>query len=100
MAGRSVRNIRAHKKSVILAVIVTLVLAAVLSVAIIRLNRENKLLLNNKAQLEERVSEEEARQASLEAKDGKGLSKEEAEQIARDRYNLVYPDEIILTPTE
>lgn len=100
MAGRSIRKDRAHKRSVILAVIVTLVLAVILSIAIIRLNRENKILMNNNEALEERISEEEAKKESLEAQDGKGLTKEEAERIARERYNLVYPDEIILTPEE
>ena len=100
MAGRSIRIDRAHKRSVILVVIVTLVLAAILSVAILRLNRKNKILMNNNRAMEELVSEEEAKQESLKAQDGKGLTKEEAERIARERYNLVYPDEIILTPEE
>ena len=100
MAGRSIRRDRAHKRSVILVVIVTLALAAILSVAIIRLNRENKILINNNAAMEERISEEEAKKESLDAQDGKGLSKEELERIARERYNLVYPDEILLTPEE
>ena len=100
MAGRSIRIDRAHKRSVILVVIVTLVLAAILSVAILRLNRKNKILMNNNKAMEELVSEEEAKKESLKAQDGKGLTKEEAERIARERYHLVYPDEIILTPEE
>ena len=100
MPVRSIRKARAHKRSVILAVVLTLVLAGILSVAILRLNRENRLLLNNQAALEESLKEEQARKESLEEREGKGLSKEELEQIARDRYHLVYPDEIILTPEE
>jgi len=100
MAAGSIRKIRANRRSVIVAVIVTLMLAAFLSVAAVRLYRENRILQNNKELMEQRITEEEARKASMEAQDGKGLSKEEAEQIARDRYHLVYPDEIILTPEE
>ena len=100
MAGRSVRMDMAHKRSVILVVIVTLALAVFLSVAIIRLNRENKILMNNNQVLDEQITEEQTKKESLKAQDGKGLTKEEAEQIARDRFNLVYPDEIILTPEE
>ena len=100
MAGRSVRMDMAHKRSVILVVIVTLALAVFLSVAIIRLNRENKILMNNNQVLDEQITEEQTKKESLKAQDGKGLTKEEAEQIARDRFNLVYPDEIILTPED
>ena len=100
MAGRSVRMDMAHKRSVILVVIVTLALAVFLSVAIIRLNREKKILMNNNQVLDEQITEEQTKKESLKAQDGKGLTKEEAEQIARDRFNLVYPDEIILTPEE
>ncbi len=100
MAGRSIRTERAHKRSVILVVIVTLIFVIILSAAIIRLNRENRILINNNAVIEERITEEKAKKESLEAKDGKGLTKQDAENIARDRYDLVYPDEIILTPEE
>ena len=100
MAGKSIKKDRAHKRSVILAMIVALVFAVFLTVAIIRLNRQNKILMNNNAAMEELVSEEEAKRKSLKAQDGKGLTKEDVERIARERYNLVYPDEIILTPEE
>ncbi len=100
MAGRSVRKDRANKRSVTLAVIVTFVFVAVFSVLILNKYHENELLRANEAALQESVSQEEARNEILEEKKDRDLTLEEIIELARQRFGLVFSNEIIFVPKD
>ena len=100
MAGRSVRKDRANKRNVTLAVIVTFVFVAVFSVLILNKHHENELLRANEAALTESVSQEEVRNDILEEKKDRDLTLEEIIELARKRFGLVFPNEIIFVPKD
>ncbi len=100
MAGRSVRRSRAQKRTVIFVAIVTLIFAAFISVKIIQTWQETEKLKENRAALESSLSIEEARAELLRERDEKGLSLEEIIELARERYGLVFPNEILFEPEE
>ena len=100
MAGRSVRRSRAQKRTVIFVAVVTLLFAAFISVKIIQTRRETEKLKENRAALESSLSIEEARAELLREREEKGLSLEEIIEIARERYGLVFPNEILFEPEE
>ena len=100
MAGRSVRKFRAQKRTVIFVAIVTLIFAAFISVKIVQTRRETLKLRENRAALESSLSIEEARAELLKEREKNGLSLEEIIELARERYGLVFPNEILFEPEE
>ena len=100
MAGTSIRRRRANKRAVILAVIVLLVIAVIFAVQAVRLHRENEILKKYKEALEESLVSEEEIRAFLEENKDKDLTREELIELARERFGLIFPDEILFLPEE
>ena len=91
---------RAHAKSIVLMVIATLVLVAVLFIAISRKKRENESLLNALNQYMESVAVESSWADELAELRKSELTDEQIIEIAREKFGLVFPNEIILKPEE
>ncbi len=98
--GHSVRRKKANRRSLILVALVAVVLVVFLSVGIISLQRENARLAESRDALKENVEAELEKNEELKENKDAPLSDEEIEDIARDRFGLAYPDEIILVPEE
>lgn len=98
MAKRTVKNRRIARRSVTLIVIAALLIAAVLSVKMIRLYKENQTLNRNIEAMEEHLEEAREENESLEEKRNHPLSEDEMIRIAREKLGLVFPNEIILIP--
>jgi len=100
MAKQNIRERRAGKRSVRLIVIFALILAAVLTIRVIGLYRENQDLSYKIEALEENVKKVSEEQKDLEDKRSKPLSDEEMLRLAREKFRLAFPNEIILVPEE
>ena len=100
MAKTNIRRRRANKRAVILAVIVVLVIAAIFLWQAIRIGRENRILQKQKEALEESLISEEEIRAFLEENKDKDLTREELIELARERFGLLFPDEILFLPEE
>lgn len=98
MAKTNIRKRKANKRAVILVVIVTLIAAAIFLIQAIRLNRENQVLEKQKEALEASLVDEEELKAFLEENKDKDLTREELIELARERFGLVFPDEILFLP--
>ncbi len=100
MADHSIRQKKAHQKSVRLVIFVTLVFCALLLVQIIRTEKENAALKEDIEALQESVSAAESRRDELEAQKDRPLTREEIIDLARERFGLVFQNEIIFVPQE
>ena len=98
LAKRTVKNRRIARRSVTLIVIAALLIAAVLSVKMIRLYKENQTLSRNIEAMEEHLEEAREENEALEEKRNHPLSEDEMIRIAREKLGLVFPNEIILIP--
>ena len=83
-----------------LVAFVAVVLVVVLSVGIISLKKENDRLAEQRDTLKVNVQAEEQRNERLEEEKNAPLTDEDIEDIARDRFGLAYPDEVILVPED
>lgn len=99
MSG-SIRKQKAHKRSVILALIVAVVFVGVLSFQIFRIHQENGSLMANEAALKAGVEAEEARGAALDEQMDSTLSEQDIIDLAHQRFGLVFPNEIVFVPEE
>jgi len=99
-AGVSIRRRKANRRSLILVALVAVVLVVVLSVGILSLQKENARLQESRDALQKNVEAELQKNEALQEQKDAPLSDEEIEDIARDRFGLAYPDEIILVPEE
>ena len=98
MAGGSIRNRKAHKRSVVLALVAVVVLLGLLSVRIYRTHRENMSLMSNESALNASVEAEKERGTILDEQIDRTLSEEEIIDLAHRRFGLVFPNEIVFVP--
>lgn len=98
--NKSLRKMQGNRRGVIIAVIVAAFVVALFTVMIIRVRRENAILEQNRLALEQSIAEEEARKKALESKVGRGLTEEDIIRIARERFGLIFPNEIMFVPKE
>ena len=80
--------------------LVTLIVLVVFSVGIIRNYREQRDLDAHIRELQESIAEASEARASLEAQKDRELTDEDMIRIARERFGLVFPNEIIFMPEE
>lgn len=97
---KNVRKKRAHKRSVALVVIVSMLLSILLLLAILRIREENKALQMNEAQLEANVEKESLKEEDLLQEKNSGLTEKKIIEIAREKFGLIFKDEIIFVPKE
>ena len=100
MAGSNIRRRRANKLAITIGVIVLLAAAVFFAIQAIRLRRENEVLKKQKAAYEQSLVSEEEIRAFLEENKDKDLTREELIELARERFGLVFPDEILFIPEE
>ena len=97
-SAKIVKMRRANRRGIVLGILVVLLLAAVFTVGILKLRKQNRELAEQKKALEEQVALESEMKEYLESLEAESLSREEIEDLVRERFGLVYPDEIIFVP--
>ena len=90
---------KAHRRSVILVVIATVILLAAFSVPVIRNHEENLRLQKEQAAYDASLEEAIKKAEELKARAKAVLTDEQIIAIARARFGLVFPDEIIFKPS-
>ena len=98
--SRSIRKKRANQRTVIIVLAVTLLFAAVIGVTVLIKRREARELEAEKARLEERYAELQSLASEIAEERGRELTPSEIEALARDRFGLVYPNEIVFIPKD
>ncbi|GEM_PF-2470749 len=95
---KSIRKAKANKRAVGLLILVTALLAILLGVGIVmmKIDRDKEEAYLQK--LEESVAYESVRQEILAAADGAELTDEDIIRIAREKFGLVFPEDIIFRP--
>ena len=98
VARRSVRKQRSLKKSIWFVLAATAVISAVLLYRIAKTRDERIELEKNKQAYAALLEEEEQRGEELREREKNGLTVDDIIRIARDRFGLLFRNEIILTP--
>lgn len=96
----SVLKKRRNRRSVSLAIIVTLILAAVLFTKGYLLREKNLELRRKQAAVASQIAEEQEKNDELKQKKSRGYTEEELFEIARQRFGLVFKNEILLIPED
>lgn len=91
---------KAQWKSVRVLIIVTVIFAAALSIPIVKARREKDELEKTRNAVLESLAEEQSWSEELHEMLEKEMSYEEIVDIARSKYGLVFPDEIIFMPED
>ena len=99
MSDGTQRLKKAHRRSVIMVVIVTVILLVAIAIPAVRNYRENQMLQLEQAAYEASLEEAMKRAEELKARANAVLTDEEIIAIARSRFGLVFPDEIIFKPS-
>lgn len=98
------KRIKNQKRSNIAAMIIAIVLVAVLGVAVWSgkrsLSAKNAEYEAQKTQLEEQIQEQESRKDDLEEYGKYVQTKKFYEETAKNKFGLIYPDEILVKPKE
>ena len=100
MAKDSVRKMRGNRYGAILAVIFMVAVVIFLTFQIVKTRKDNEILAQNESVIASKLEEEQERNEELKERVGKGLTKDEIVRIAKERFGLVYPNEIIFVPEE
>lgn len=98
MSDGTQRLKKAHRRSVIMVVIVTVILLVAIAIPAVRNYRENQMLQLEQAAYEASLEEAMKRAEELKARANAVLTDEQIIAIARSRFGLVFPDEIIFKP--
>lgn len=98
--NKNMRKVQGNQRGVIIAALVALVIVAFFAFMIIKVQKENAIMEQSQKVLESSIAEEKARQKELESQVGKGLTEEDIIRIARDRFGLIFPNEIMFVPKE
>lgn len=98
MAGQTEKQKRTYRTAVKAVIAVTAVLTLVLAVLFLRLREKNRIEEQKLSDISESMSEAEAEAEELKEKSDGKLTVEEIIEIARERFKLVFPDEILFIP--
>ncbi len=90
---------KAHRRSVIMVVIVTIILLVAIAIPTVRNYQENQRLELERAAYEASLEEAVKRAEELKNRANAVLTDAEIIAIARSRFGLVFPDEIIFKPS-
>ena len=94
-----VRN-RSNKLAMILAIVIAVVFVAFFGINTIRNHIENEELAKLESALKENYQNEQDRKAALESELARDLTPEEKIELARHRFGLVFPNEILFLPND
>ena len=100
MRRSSIRQEKANKRSVLAAAVITLLLICVLGFGIVRANKKLRDLSEEAAAVQAGVETQIAESEVLAERKEGGLTIAEIIEIARERFRLVFPNEIIFVPKE
>lgn len=89
-----------NRRGMIWILCVVLCLGTVLTVQCRRLSKKNDAYAQEVADLEEQITEEEGRSRKIEAYRSYVKSDAYVEKTAREKFGLVYPDEVIFRESE
>lgn len=89
---------KAHRRSVIMVVIVTIILLVAIAIPTIHNYQENQRLELEREAYEASLEEAMKRAEELKQRANAVLTDEQIIAIARSRFGLVFPDEIIFKP--
>ena len=89
---------KAHRRSVVMVVIVTIILLVAIAIPAVRNYEENFKLQKEQAAYEASLEAAAKRAEELKARANAVLTDEQIIAIARARFGLVFPDEIIFKP--
>ena len=94
-----VRN-QTNKLAMILAIVIAVVFVAFFGINTIRNRIENEELAKLESALLESYQNEQDRKAALESELARELTPEEKIELARQRFGLVFPNEILFLPND
>ena len=100
MRRSSIRQEKANKRSVLIAAVITLLLICVLGFGIVRANKRLRDLSEEAAAVQAGVETQIAESEALAERKESGLTIAEIIEIARERFRLVFPNEIIFVPKD
>jgi len=87
--------LKKNRSGMVLIIVIIAVLAVVLSVRCVMLSRQNQAYASEIEQLTEDITEEEGRTEKIKAYKKYTDSDSYVEKTAREKFGLVYPDEVI-----
>ena len=91
---------KTNKLAMILAVVIAIVFVAFFGANTLRNYRENEELAKLESALKESLSAEQSKAIELESEKERELTPEEKIELARKRFGLVFPNEILFLPDE
>ena len=100
MRRSSIRQEKANKRSVITAAVITVLIVAVLGFGIIRANKQLRNLSEEAAAVQAGVEAQIAQSEILAERQQGGLTIAEIIEIAREKFKLVFPNEILFVPQD
>jgi len=100
MRRSSIRQEKANKRSVITAAVITVLIVAVLGFGIIRANKQLRNLSEEAAAVQAGVETQIAQSEILAERQQGGLTIAEIIEIAREKFKLVFPNEILFVPQD
>ncbi len=96
--GRRAR--RQSKKSLLIILLIVIVVVSITGMQIVNLHAESESLAATELQLQEEISAAKATAESLETRSKYMQTKKYIEDEAKNKLGLVYPDEIVIRPSE
>lgn len=97
-------RLKRQRRSNVIAMLSAIAVVFLLSIVIWNgkqsLSEKNGGYASQKAELSQKIAEEESRSISLEEYRKYVQTKKYAEQIAKEKFGLVYPDEILFKPSD
>jgi len=100
VAKSTLRRKKANKRNVWLVLFVTAIFVVVLSIGIVKAKKERIEIQNNKEKLEDDVNKAKEKSSELEDEKDKELQEKDIIEIAREKFRLIFPNEIIFIPEE
>jgi len=100
MRRSSIRQEKANKRSVITAAVITVLIVAVLGFGIIRANKQLRNLSEEAAAVQAGVETQIAQSEILAERQQGGLTIADIIEIAREKFKLVFPNEILFVPQD
>lgn len=100
MAGKALVRKKRYRNGMIAVFLVVLLLFGVVMFGSKSLNVKNNKYMNREQQLQAQINEQYERREKLNSYDKYTQTKKYIEDIAREKFGLVYPDEIIFKPVE
>ncbi len=100
MAKKGIREKKSKKRSIAAMILVTAFIAICFLAAFFRMRMESEEVRAKREAIEASIAYESVRAEILAEADGRVLTDEEIIQIAKEKFGLVFPYEILLLPKE